>query len=280
MNRKISVSNLLSKSFLYLFMLFLIVIMMAPFAWMISTSFKRPEDVYKFPPVWIPEKPTLTNYPTVFNDVPFLRFFFNSLLVASTVTIGCVFTSSLAGFAFAKYDFFARDKFFIIVLSTMMIPFQVTLIPFYIMMRRFRLIDTYWALIIPGLNSAFGIFLMRQFIMNIPNELLDAARIDGCSEFRIYWRIILPLSKAALGTLSIFIFMWSWDSFLWPIIVINRLEMKTIPLGLMMFDQFYGGPRQHLIMAGTTMAVLPVLLVFLFVQKQFVKGITLTGLKG
>ncbi|MGQ9628843.1 MAG: carbohydrate ABC transporter permease [bacterium] len=267
------------KFFLFAFLALIAIIMVAPFAWMVSSSFKPIGEVLRYPPRWIPEKFTLANYPAVFKEAPFARFFLNSIYVASVVVVGCVFTSSLAGFAFAKYSFRGRDAMFLIVLSTMMIPFQVIVIPWYIIMKFLHWIDTYWALIVPSLNSAFGIYLMRQFITTIPTDMIDAGHVDGCSEFRIYWQIILPLSKPALATLSIFLFMWNWDSFFWPVIIINSTHMRTLPLGLSLFRSEHG-TLWHLIMAGTVVSVLPTLIFFLIAQRRLIEGITLTGLKG
>ncbi len=256
-------------------------ILLTPFVWMISTSFKPSFEAIAFPPTFIPEDPVgLANYIRVLNDVPFFKFFLNSIYVAAFVTTGALFSSSLAGYIFAKFEFPGRDTLFLLILATMMIPFQVVLIPIFIIVKDLGLANTLWALIIPGLVSAFGIFLMRQFMKSIPSSLIDAARIDGCSEFRIYWNIIIPLSKPALSALGIFIFMANWDSFLWPVIVIEDIDKRTLPLGLVLFTQQFGTISYNLIMAGTVMAILPVIIVFLFAQRNFIQGITLTGLKG
>ncbi len=271
--------QILKKILLLIFVVVTSAAMLGPFLWMLSSSFKPISEIRRFPPTWIPENFTFANYPGVLKAVPFARFFFNSLFVATVVVTVCLFTSSLAGFAFSKYSFRGRDAMFLIVLSTMMIPFQVIIIPLYILMKLFGWIDTYWALIVPALNSAFGIYLMRQFIKTIPTDMIDAARIDGCSEFRIYWRIIIPLSKPALATLGLFIFMANWDSFLWPVIVINRISMRTLPLGLALFRGEYG-TLWHLVMAGTVITVLPTFVAFSIAQGHLIEGITLTGLKG
>lgn len=257
------------------------VIMFFPFFWMISTSFKSSPEAIAFPPTIIPKNPVgLTNYIRVLSDVPFFLFYENSIIVAVAVTSACLLTSSLAGYIFAKFNFPGRDVLFIFILATMMIPFFVILIPIFIMVRSLGLVNTLWALIVPGLVSAFGIFLMRQYMVSIPGELIDVARIDGCSEFGIYSRIILPLSKPALSALGIFIFTLNWDSFLWPLIVIENINKRTVPLGLALFTQQFGTPSYNLILAASVMAVLPVMMVFLFFQKNFIQGITLTGIKG
>lgn len=264
----------------YIFVIFLSVMMLAPFAWMVGTSFKPVEEVFQWPPRWIPQKPTLMNYPKVLNEVPFPRFFLNSFIVAIPAVFGVLFTSSLAGYAFAKFTFPGRDTLFYTILATMMIPFPVLIIPLYILMDRLGWLDTYWALIIPSLISPFGIFMMRQFIQTIPTDLMDAARIDGCTEFGVYSSIVLPTCRPALATLGILSFMWNWDSFLWPVIVISKISMRTIPLGLALFMWEYGGPKWNLIMAGTVVATLPVLIVFLIGQEQIISGMVLSGMKG
>ncbi len=254
------------------------IIMLAPFVWMVSTSFKLPAEVIAYPPIWIPSQVTLEHYKKVFIEMAFLRFFFNSAYISVTVTCIAVFTSAFVGYVLAKFQFWGRDVIFLAILSTMMIPFPVTMIPLYLMMSKFGWLDSHLALIIPGLYSTFGIFLMRQFMHTVPNELREAARIDGCSEFRIFWTIVLPLCKPALAALGIFTFMWNWDSFIWPLIVLQNKLRFTLPVGLAMFaNQWW--TDYALVMAGATVTVTPVLIVFLILQKRFIEGITLTGLK-
>jgi len=253
--------------------------MVIPFLWMLSTSLKNNQQAYVFPPIWIPDPIVFENYRTVWEALPFDRFLLNSTIVAVLVTLGQLATCSMGAFAFARLRFPGRDKLFLIYLATMMVPFHVTMIPVFILVRSLKWLDTYQGLIIPSLFSAYGTFLLRQFFRSIPTELEDAARIDGCSYWRVFWNIILPLSKPALATLGIFVFMWSWNNFLWPLLITNTLEMKTLPLGLSYFlGQFT--VYWNLLMAGTTIALVPVLVVFFFAQRYFVEGITLTGLKG
>ena len=256
-------------------------IMLGPFAWMVSTSFKHNWDAISFPPRLLPtEFAGFGAYLRVFQEIPFFQFFLNSTMVAVAVTIGVLFTSSLSGYIFAKFDFWGRDFLFIAVLATMMVPFQVIVIPVYIIVNDFGLLNTLWALIIPRLVLAYGIFLVRQFMFGIPTDLIHAARIDGCSEFGIYARIILPLSKPVLSALGIFVFMFSWDDFLWPLLVIDDMGKRTLPLGLALFRQVFGTLDWNVVMAGTLLSVLPVLLVFFVLQRNFIQGITLTGFKG
>jgi len=208
----------------------------------------------------------------------FLVFYLNSLLVTFCVTTGQLVTCSLAAFAFARLRFRARDALFLAYLATLMVPAVVTMIPLFGLMRMARLTDTYWALILPGLFSAYGTFLLRQFFMTVPTELEDAARIDGAGPFSIYWRIIMPLSKPALATLGTFVFLHTWNDFLWPLIVIDDLGKKTLPIGLAHFQ----GPyltEWHLLMAASVIVMFPVLIVFVIGQRYFVRGIALSGLK-
>ncbi|HET6567227.1 MAG TPA: carbohydrate ABC transporter permease [Rhodothermales bacterium] len=252
---------------------------LAPFLWMVLTSFKTIPDIYTYPPTWWPEPFTLDNYTAAFRAAPFGRFYLNSLIVAFTVTAGQLVTCSLAAYAFARMQFKGRDILFYIFLGTMMVPAHVTMIPSFMILHWLGWIDTYAALIVPGLASAFGTFLLRQFFLTIPKELEEAAFIDGCSRFRVLWRIILPLSLPALATLAIFTFMTIFNDFLWALIVVNSEKMYTVQLGLAVFRSRYSTEWGNL-MAGSVVATLPILIVFFFAQKYFIQGITLSGLKG
>ena len=257
------------------------ILMMGPFYWTLVTSFKSPEEILVFPPTWWPKQPTLEHWLglTELRIGSFLIFFRNSAFVATTVTLLILLTSSLAGYVFAKHRFRGRDLIFVGILSMMMIPFNVSIIPLYALMADMKWTNSYWALIIPSAFSPFGIFLMRQFMHSIPNELIDAARIDGASEFGIFFRIILPLSTAPLGALAIFTFIAQWDDFLWPLVVIDEPPLYTLPLGL---SQFRGrvGTNVGGLAAASMAAVLPVLMVYFLAQRRFIEGIALTGLKG
>ncbi|NPV08669.1 MAG: carbohydrate ABC transporter permease [Anaerolineae bacterium] len=248
--------------------------------WMLSASLMPLSEVIKVPPVWFaPAKYSLANYVEVWSRVGFSRYFFNSAFVATTITVLQLLTSAMAGFAFARYDFPGRTVIFIIILSTMMIPFQVIMIPLFIMMARLRLVNTMWGLIVPSMVTAFGVFLMRQFMLGVPRPLLEAARIDGASEPYIFSRIMLPLCKPALAALGIFAFLGSWDNFLWPLIIINSRELWTLPIAMSRFTEQYIA-QTHLQMAGAAIMFVPVLVVFLLMQRNFIEGIALTGLKG
>ena len=254
------------------------VLFLAPFLWMILASFKTAQEIVQVPPTVWPIHPTLANYGTVLSAMPLGTFYRNSLIVTTTVTLSVLFTSSLAGYIFAKFQFFGRNLLFVLILSTLMIPFQVVLIPTYIIINALRLLNTLWALILPGMVNVFGIFLMRQYIENLPSEYIDAGRIDGASEWGIYSRIILPQTRPALAALAIFTFMASWNDYLWPLIVINDQDKMTLPLALAFFNSAHG-IRYDLTLTAATLVVIPVVIVFLILQRQFIQGIALTGLK-
>jgi multiple sugar transport system permease protein len=251
-----------------------------PFVWMVLGSFKSSREIIRIPPTLWPENPTLASYQTILNDpkLPLGRFYLNSFIVAGSQVLMILFTSSLAGFVFAKYRFFGKSALFGFILATMMIPAQVTMIPGYLMLARLGLIDSLWGLIVPSAVDAFGIFLMKQFIEGLPSELLDAARIDGASEWGIYWRIILAQIGPALATLGILSFMGSWNSYLWPLIVITTHERRTLPILLTWYTSVHGS-RTDLEMAAGVLVVIPILFVYTFVQRWIVQGIALTGFK-
>jgi len=255
--------------------------MIAPFYWMIATAFKPREEVMVFPPTWWPNAPTLRGFAEILTlrGGGFPVYFRNSLLVTLSVTFLVLLTSVMAGYLFAKYRFPGRNLLFVFVMSLLMIPFSISIIPMYALMGRLGWTNSYWPLIVPSAYSPFGIFLMNQFMHSIPNDLIDAGRIDGASEYDILFRIIVPLSMAPLGALGIFTFMWSWDDFLWPLVIIDEARLYTLPLGL---GQLRGrmGSDVAAMAAGASVAVLPVIIVYLFAQRHFVEGIALTGLKG
>jgi multiple sugar transport system permease protein len=250
-----------------------------PFLWMLSTSLKSESEVLLYPPTWIPSVFVWDNYAHVTRLLPFGRFLINTTVVAVTVTILELITSSFAAYAFARLRFPGRDKLFLLYLATLMIPGQVTIIPNFLLISWFGGVDTYWALILPAAFSAFGTFLLRQFFMSIPQELEQAARIDGCSFFGIYRHIILPLSGPALATLAVFAFMTQWNAFLWPLIVTNKETMRTLTVGIRYFGDDAPGQFNYL-MAGTVMSLIPILILFLLLQRYFVRGIATTGLTG
>ncbi len=257
------------------------VVFAGPFLWMVMSSLKTQFEIYYFPPKLLPQTVQWQNYMVVFRDQPFARYIGNSMFVSLCVTSGVILTSSLAGYSFARLRFPGRDRLFLLYLGTMMIPGAVLLIPSYALMIELGWRDTYYALIVPGLVSAWGTFLMRQFMLNIPKELEDAAFIDGASRLRIYWTVILPVSKPVIATLAIFTFMGAWNELLWPVIILRTPEMYTLPIGLARFQSRF--PNQtpwHLVMAASTISVLPILILFVAGQKYYVQGIVTTGLKG
>ena len=253
---------------------------LVPFLWMLGTSFKSATEIIKLPPTLFPEHFTIKSYQTIFSDphVPLAQFYLNSIIVSVSIVILVLFTSSLAGFVFAKYRFWGKDFFFTMILATMMIPFQVLMIPAYLILVRLGLIDSLGGLIVPGATSAFGIFLMRQFVESIPSELIDAASIDGSSEFGIYARIILPQMGAALATMGIFQFMGTWNDYLWPLIVITTTERRTLPIMLSWYNSQHGS-RYDLTMAASILVIIPVLIAYFLFQRWIVRGIALTGFK-
>ncbi len=256
-------------------------IMLVPFLWMIGTSLKQPQDVFRYPPKLFPDTFQFENYVEVFNRIPFERFYFNSIYIAFAVIIGTLFFASLAGYAFGRIPFTGRNLVFLILLSAMMIPHEVTAIPMFLLMRELGWINTHMPLIllpIFGAGGVFGVFVMRQFFITVPKELEEAAMIDGCSRFRIYWWIMLPIAKPALSTLTIFTFVTNWNEFFDPLIFINDRALMTLPLGLSLFTDEVG-TAWHLLMSATVMATVPLLIVFFLAQRHFIEGVTMSGLK-
>ena len=253
------------------------IVMVTPFAFMISTSLKTRDQVYD--QRFIPLHPTLANYIEIFSGSPFLHWMLNSFVVSIAATVSVLFFDSLIGYVLSKFEFRGRSLVFLGILSTLMIPTEMLIIPWYIMSAKFGWLDTYWGIMFPGVMTGFGVFLMRQFFQSVPDELLDAARIDGLSEFRIWWQIAMPLVTPALSALAIFSFLGNWTAFLWPLIVTSDRNLYTIPVGLASFAG-ENLTRWELVMAGATLATLPTLVVFIIFQKYIVRGVVLSGLKG
>lgn len=257
------------------------IFMFAPFLWMLSTAFQPGINAFSLPPKWLPLEFTLENFSRVLlSDVPFHRFIFNSLLVAGTVTLGQLLTCSMAGFAFAKLHFRGSNVIFILLLAGLMVPIQVTIIPIYIIMRQLQLVDTLWALILPWVTNVFGVFLLRQFFVSMPDELLDAAQLDGASLWRTYYQIALPLARPMLVALAIITFTNTWNNYFLPLIFINSWENMTLPLGMQSLSNVYGGGNVGAIMAGVSLGVLPVLAIFLLAQRQIIEGMMAGSVKG
>lgn len=269
----------LGKSLLYILLLISGAVMVIPFAWMLSTSLKGGGAVLTMPPQWIPDPATLDSYRRIFELYPIGQMLFNSLLVAILVTFGQLVSCSMAAYAFARLKFRGQNAVFLLYLATLMVPFQVTITPLFIMMRIFGWINTYQGLILPGIFSAFGTFLLRQAFMTIPAEYEEAAYMDGASPLTIFLRIILPLSKPALATLSVFAFMGSWNSFMWPLFIVREEALMTLPVGLATLQGRWL-TEWNLVMAGSVITVLPMLLLYLVAQKYLVQGYVMSGLKG
>ncbi len=273
--------NLVAQSMAYLLLSSGGSLMVVPFIWMISTSLKGADEIYQSN--FFPLNPTFNNYLEVLFDTALPVWYYNSFLVAIATTASVALFDSLAGFVFAHYDFPLKRLLFIAVLSTLMVPTEMLVIPWYIMAVEgsfgMTWVDTYWGIAFPGLITAAGVFLMRQFMQGVPNDLLDAARIDGMSEFGLFWKIALPLTLPALAALCIFNFLGNWNAFVWPLIVTSSRPMMTLPVGLSFFSG-EAGSDWHLIMTGATLSVLPLMTVFVIFQRQIIQGIALTGLKG
>jgi multiple sugar transport system permease protein len=254
------------------------IIMVLPFIWMISTSLKNLQEAIVFPPIWIPSKIVWSNYTEAFFEHGIGRAFFNSIVVSIIVVFGRLFTAACGAYAFARLRFPGRDYVFLIYLATMMIPIHVTIVPMFIMMKNFGWVNTYNGLIIPQLFTPFGTFLLRQFFKTIPKELEEAVLVDGGGRFRIFWSVILPLSKPALTTLAIFEFTFTWNNLLWPLIIISKKELFTLPISLALFVGEYV-TIVHLQMAAAVIATIPLIILFIFAQKSFIRGVALSGLK-
>jgi ABC-type glycerol-3-phosphate transport system permease component len=256
-------------------------IFLFPFLWAVVTSLKKSAEILIVPIKWLPAVAQWNNYSKIFTDTPFTRSFANSLLVSGAITFCVIFFGSLAGFALAKYQFPARNFYFAFILTTMTVPTFIFLMPHYLMIHAFGWVNTYWALVIPGCVTAFGIFFMRQFIIStVPDELIDAARIDGCAEFQLFLQIVMPLCKPAFLVLGVVTFITNWNDFLWPLIVTQRKDMYTLQVLLSTLQESYGTMKyMPLLMAGTTIAIIPGLILFILAQRQIVEGISLTGMK-
>ncbi len=270
----------LGKVIVYIILIVIALIMIIPFLWMLSASIKSDREVFQMNPfVWIPEEPKWSNYSDIWTRIPFARFVGNTVYLTVIVTFLQLLTSSFAAYSFAKLNFRHKNGLFLAYIATIAMPWQVYMVPQFIMMRRMGLNDKLLAIICLQAFSAFGVFMMKQFYEGIPDDLCEAARIDGMSEYRIYAKIMLPLSKPALSTLTIFTFVATWNDYLGPLIYLKTQEKKTIQLGLKMFISQYSSDY-GLIMAGSVLSLIPVLIVFLVLQKYFVEGVASTGLKG
>lgn len=273
--------NKLIKAIAYTLLIIGGITMVVPFAWMISTSLKTAAEIYQGN--FLPAAPTLDNYRNVIFNTPFPRWYLNSIIVATISTASVVFFDSLIGFVFAKYNFPFKNIIFLLILSTLMVPTEMLLIPWFIISASPPVgpswVNSYWGIAFPGVITAAGAFLMRQFMSGVPDELLDAGRIDGVSEFGLFWRIALPLTLPAVAALAIFNFLGNWNAYIWPLIVTSDKSMMTLPVGLAFFSN-ENSADWHLIMTGATLSVVPLMLIFIVFQRHIIRGIALTGVKG
>ena len=256
------------------------VTMVLPLVWMVSTSLKNLAEANAFPPAWIPSTPRWSNYQEIFDRVPFALFIFNSFKVTVLGVVGQLLTTSMAGFVFARLRFWGREPLFLLLLATLMIPPQVTLVPQYLIFKELGWVNSHLALLMPfWFGGAFGTFLMRQFFLTIPQDLVDAARIDGCTPLRMFWEIFLPLSVPALATLAIFTFLGRWNDLLGPVIYLNASDLMTVTIGISYFiGQYYADTP--LLMAASFVSIVPTVLLFVVAQRYFIRGVVLSGLKG
>lgn len=256
-----------------------LVLLVGPFLWMLLGSFRPDRELKQVPPAWLPQDPTLENYRNLFERLDFPTYFVNSAVVALAITLGNLVFCSMLGYALAKLDFPGKRVIFVLVLATLMVPGVVTFVPLFVLVSNMGMVNTFPGLIFPFLAGPFGVFLMRQFIQSLPDELIHAARVDGAGEWRIFRSIILPLCKPALATLGILTFLTSWNNFLWPLVVAQSEEKYTLPVALAIYAIGENRSDYGLLMAGSVVIILPVLVVFLLLQRHFVRGIAMTGIK-
>jgi multiple sugar transport system permease protein len=268
-----------SRWWLYLVLTVAVIAVAAPFIWMLLGSFKTTTELRMSPPTWWPQNPTLDNYTELFSKNNFGNYFVNSIIVAVVVTAGNLLFCSMLGYALAMLDFPGKRALFALVMGTLLIPGVVTFVPLFVLVANVGLVDTLPGLILPFLVGPFGVFLMRQFILGLPRDLLDAGRVDGAGELRIFARIILPLCGPALATLGILTFLGSWNNFLWPLVVAQTEDTYTLPVALALFAKGQNATNYGLLLAGATVVVMPILLVFLAFQRKFIEGIATTGIK-
>lgn len=268
-----------AKAVLYAILIAGLLVVVGPFVWMALASFKPEAEIRAAPPTWWPHTWTLSNYHELFSRLDFPRYFTNSLIVAVLVTAGNLLFCSLLGYALAKLNFPGRKALFLTVLGMLMVPGVVLFVPQFVLVSNLGLANSYAGMVLPFLAGPFGVFLMRQFLLSIPDDLLEAARVDGAGEWRIFWRVVLPLCKPALATLGILTFLTSWNNFLWPLVVATTDDKYTLPVALALFSIGQHHADYGLLLAGAVVVVLPVLIVFLVLQRQFMRGIATTGLK-
>lgn len=276
-----SVVDALGRVALYLALILGLVVMVTPFIWTALASFKLNTDIFRAPVGFLPRVWTGSNYRDLLSGdtIPFVRQFLNSCVITIGQTTLAVVVSSLAGFGFAKYEFFGKKALFILTLLTLMVPFEVTVVPLFNLMVKIGWLDTYWSVIVPGALNAFGVFLMRQVMISVPNELLDAARVDGATEFRILWQIVLPLTRGGVAVLALLSFLGAWNDYLWPLIALRSPDMFTLPIGLATLTGLYK-VEWGMIMAGAVLTTIPVLVVFYLTRHHLISGLSAGAIKG
>jgi multiple sugar transport system permease protein len=272
--------GLASKWWIYVLLVLGLVVMVGPFLWMLLGSLKTQRELLQATPTWLPEHPTTDNYTRLFDRLDFPRYFWNSTLIAVLITLSNLVFCSMMGYALAKLRFFGRDKLFLLVLGTMLVPGSVTLVPLFVLMAKLNLVDNRLAVILPAAAGPVGVFLMRQFMLSIPNELLEAGRVDGASEFFLFRKVVLPLSAPALAALAILTFLPAWNALLWPLVVLTNENNFTLPVALAIFARGQFAADYGLLMAGSVVLVLPVIILFLVLQRHFTQSFTMTGIKG
>lgn len=272
-------SAFLTRTVLYAFLTLGSIGMLLPFAWMFFSAIKPNNEIFTSPPTLFPSNPNWGNFIDAWTSGDYTQYFINTAIISVLTTVITLFICSLAGYTFAKYDFFGKKTLFLFFLGTMMIPMQVIMIPIFLMMAKLGLLNSYWSVILPLAANAYGVFLMRQFMSTIPTELIEAARIDGCSDFRIFWQIVLPLTKPALVTLGILTFLGAWNEFLWPLIMLDSPDMMTLQVALTQFQGQYE-VKWNLLMAASALSMIPIALIFIVFQRFLVEGIATSGVKG
>jgi ABC-type glycerol-3-phosphate transport system permease component len=265
--------------YVYIILLLAAAWALVPIIWLVLSSFKTMEDMFRVPMNWLPRPFYFQAYPDAWAQRDFARYFLNSAIIAVSITVGNIFICAMAGYALAKFRFWARQFFFLAILSTLMLPLEVTMVPLFLIIKVFRWQNTFAGVIVPFIADAFGVFLMRQYILDLPDDLIEAARIDGMHEFGIFFKIIMPLSKPAIVALAIFIFREAWDLYIWPLIIITTESIRPITVGIALFMSNYGTDWNQLL-AIATIAMLPMVIIFVILQRYFVRGIVLSGLKG
>lgn len=273
-------SRFSGKWWIYAILVLGLMAMIGPFLWMLLGSLKSQQELLQVPPTWLPENPTTANYTRLFDRLDFPRYFWNSTLIAVMITLSNLVFCSMMGYALAKLRFIGRDKLFLLVLGTMLVPGSVTLVPLFVLMAKLNLVDNIFAVILPAAAGPVGVFLMRQFMLSIPDELLEAGRVDGASEFFLFRKIVIPLSAPALAALAILTFLPAWNSLLWPLVVLTSEENFTLPVALAIFARGQFAADYGLLMAGAVVLVVPVIVLFLLLQRHFIQSETMSGIKG